>query len=493
MLLGGAAVFVARDLIAERLARQWLARHGVVSSLTLRSLSTTALSASLRLGDAKDPDLTVERLEVAYTLNGPWNGKPLGVDTRRLRLVHPRLRLRLVGGRMNLGAVQTLFSEVAKLPPSGEPPPDVVIEDGTVILQTPVGQASFRGGALVQAGALVSVDGKLEPFSINASGVRLNGQGGTLRLSRGGARLIPAIDLGPITASQGLDRLSLAGATLRGEFPYPDAHARLAGPVRLALAANGVSADIAGGHAQGATMDAELRGDLDIGGARRSVVGRMVTTGRVALLSGRGTWVRAATARIDLSHLSVAGDGSGLTMVGDGTAGMAAAGVVTTGVRAFDLAGAGRLTDLRVQIRGGRASGGGRFDGGLGGRGAASEATAQRIGQAATALTGEPAYGSAITSGLGGFRFATPRWRVVVSDHGARLSLAQPASVVAELGRAPDAHRSGRRAEVRVARRPRRGGPRDQWRGPAVAEPANRQRRPLADGLFRRHRGLGRI
>ena len=84
----------SRNLIARALARSWLQGHGVASDLEVRALSLTGLKARVRLGDPTSPDLTVDEVDVRYAITGPWNGEPLEVATRSVRLVRPRITVR---------------------------------------------------------------------------------------------------------------------------------------------------------------------------------------------------------------------------------------------------------------------------------------------------------------------------------------------------------------------------------------------------------------
>jgi len=216
VLVAFALALIARDRIAESLARRWLGEHGVASKLKVRALSLTGLKASLRLGDPSDPDFTVDEMDVGYSLSGPWEGKAFGVQTRSLRLVRPRLRLRLSAGHINLGALEPLIQEAAKRPPSGGPAPDVTIEDGVALLLTPDGHVRFRGGGALRGGALTTLDGQVDPFVFTLAGVQVQGQGGGVHLARQGERLVSSADFGPVEAMGAQRRLDAARVTLTG-------------------------------------------------------------------------------------------------------------------------------------------------------------------------------------------------------------------------------------------------------------------------------------
>jgi hypothetical protein len=429
-----AILYLARTTLAERLADQWLARHGVASDLKLHALSLTSLSGALRLGDPSDPDLTVERLDVGYGLNGPWNGKSLGVQTRSLRLVRPRLRLRLTGDHLNFGAIEPLIQAAAKAPPSGGRQPDVTIEDGVILLQTPDGHFRARGGGALHGGVLSGLDGAIDPFMITLFGVQMQGRGGGVHVSRQGARLTALLDLGPITGARGADQLSAARLLLSGDMPYPTPGRHWTGDVRLALAARGVQGSLGGARADGGIADIDLAGALYAGAAGQSFTGGLLATGQLASLAGRAFGARGGAARLDLAHLTLKRDRTGLAALGDGTVSLSADAAGAAGAQFSALTGAANLEALSLSLRDGKLAAKANLNGGVAGKGAFDATQAHRLAQAIPILSGEAAYAAAIERGLHGFRVSAPRWRAVVSERGGRIALDEPARLDSQSG-----------------------------------------------------------
>jgi hypothetical protein len=434
VLVALAVALITRDRIAESLARRWLGQHGVASKLKVRSLSLTGLSASLRLGDPSDPDFTVERMDVAYALSGPWNGKPFGVQTRSLRLVRPRLRLRLTGGHLNLGVLQPLIQEAAKHPPGGGPQPDVTVEDGVALLLTPDGHVRFRGGGALRGGALSALDGQVDPFVFTLFGAQVQGPGGGVHVARQGERLIASADFGPVEAMGDAGRLDAARITLSGALPYPTAAARWVGPMRLALMARGVSAAGAKVRAEGGTLSADLDGALVATAARQDFTGRLLATSQLASITSQASSADHATGELDLAHLALTHGRAGVSISGDGRVGLTAARAAAAGAVLSALTGSAKVQVLRIAARDGRTSASATLSGALAGRGAVSAASARRIAASVPILSSEPAYASAMQRGLRAFRFTAPQWRAEVSDRGARLALAAPLRVDADSG-----------------------------------------------------------
>lgn len=426
IVVAGFVGLAVRRSIAERLAHQWLAEHGVASNLHVRSLSMTGLSAGLRLGDPADPDLIVDRLDVGYALSGPWNGRPFGVQTRSLRLIGARLRLRLTDGRVNFGALQRLVQEVAKQPPGGGAPPDLIVENGALLLVTPDGQLQLRGGGALRAGLLDRFDGEAEPFGLTFWGVRLQGRGGALHLARDGARLVATVDLGPTTAGSGGDQLHAARLSLSAEMAYPARGGQSSGPARLSLEAKNVSTIAGGGHADGGTVSIDFDGALHASAARQDFSGRVLATGAFPSITQQGVVARGVSGRLDLVRLAMARDSAAMTANGDGLASLAASGAGVAGGGLSALTSTARVEALRVSVTKSGGNAGGAVAGGLSGRGSLSLLTARRLARSVPVLSGEAAYAAAIERGLRGFRFAAPQWRADFSDQGARLRFTSP-------------------------------------------------------------------
>ena len=427
-------LYVGRDAIAEHIARDWLARHGIASHLQLRSISLTGLTASLRLGDAAHPDLTVDRVEVAYALSGPWNGRPLGVATRSLRLVRPRLNASLVDGRLSLGSLQTLVTEMLNRPPSGGPQPDVIIEDGALTLATPVGPLRAHGDATLHAGVLTSLEAAVDPFAITLQGVNVASRGGGLHLARQGDRLAGAVRLAALDLASDAWRVRAEDATLSARFPYPPPRGDIAGPVRLVLAARSIAATAQRARATGGSVSIDLDGALASTSARQAFAGRLLATGQFASIDPAMAHVAQAATRLDLAHLILTRDASGFAAAGDGLASLAV-GQVGAGPAALSrVGGAARVHDLRLAVRDGRMTGSATLDGSLSGRGAVSDAQARRFAAAAPVLSSQPAYETALARSLRGFRFAATGLRIVVADNGARLRVSSAVRLDADSG-----------------------------------------------------------
>lgn len=147
----GAAAIVAvwsyREPIARDVIDDYLQKRGVAASYTIRAIETRRQRLeNVRVGDPENPDLTADWAEIDV---GPSLS---GLSVKAVRAGGVRVRGRLVGGSLSLGAVDKLLPA-----PTGEafrlPDIDLSLEDARMRLDTPYGQ---MGGKLDGQGNLRS-------------------------------------------------------------------------------------------------------------------------------------------------------------------------------------------------------------------------------------------------------------------------------------------------------------------------------------------------
>ena len=171
----GGGLYVARERIAVNLAQRWLGEHGAAgSAVEVQGLSLGGFTAKVRIGDPKDPDLTVDKMTVNYAVSGPWTGEGLNVHTHAVRLVRPRLKARLTGGVLSFGALDGVIKAILQLPPTKDPLPDVTLEDADARLVTDGGTVRLHGAGSLRAGALTALQGQLDPFHLALNGAKID-------------------------------------------------------------------------------------------------------------------------------------------------------------------------------------------------------------------------------------------------------------------------------------------------------------------------------
>ena len=422
-------LYLCREPLSEVLARNWLRDHGVASGLRIRSISLSGLSAEVRLGNPADPDLTVERLEVGYALEGPWSGAPVSVQTRWVRLVRPRIKLRLVGSRLDFGGMQRLVDDLSKGAPGVGPQPDIQVEDGAIRLLTVAGEVDARADVTLKAGALTSARATVAPFSLASAQDRLNGQGGDLAVVRRGGGFSVTAASGPVSMSNGVDRVRVAGLRLTGMLPGLPEGRRWAGAVDLTLTANGAATAARGVNASDGRLTARLQGRVDAIEKRQTMTGGLDLSAELGSILGGGVGARNVAAGLRLPHLTVERRGAAISLIGDGEADLGVLALSGGGGEGALRTGPIRLTRLKLSSRGGPLAVSGVADGGLEEEGGLAPAQAARLARSIPVLAGQPAYLGATQRALRRFRLAAPRWRAAFDAGTARVTLLSPIRV----------------------------------------------------------------
>ena len=145
VLLGG-GLWLARFSIAELLIGAALSERGAGAEFEVVALDFDhAVLNGLRFGAADDPDATITRIEAH------WGWRGLVPDLRAVRVIEPRLRLRLDNrGRISAGALDQIEGRPSVRRPS-IPALRLDIVDGQARIDAPFGalQASFSGDGVL--------------------------------------------------------------------------------------------------------------------------------------------------------------------------------------------------------------------------------------------------------------------------------------------------------------------------------------------------------
>jgi hypothetical protein len=429
-----AMVRFAPGPIAENLARTWLRGHGAESAIDIVAISDHALIAKVRLGDANHPDLTIDRLELTYRLEGPWNGAAVGLHPLTVRLVRPRLKLRYVDGRMDFGQANGLVAWIRSQPPSTEPLPDIAIREGDVLFNGPNGVLRLTGSGAVKAGREGELHGAIAPFRQSAGDFTLTGKGGryVLRLAKGRARA--ELVLEPLTATSGTRQLTAAATKLVAELPLPDVKDALRGEGRATLAVDGISAVGKGETIEGGVLRVAALGILNGSLDALTFAGSLRGEGGAANAAADATTLKGARASFNLTSLSLAVKEKTLAARARGDGQLDAAAVRTTQGVASDLVGAVSLVDGRFDLADGRVAGGATLAGRLAGRGAPTAASLTRFVASIPQLDGERPYGRPLAAAMREVRFDAPDWRLTLDRDNARLTLAAPVTLTGASG-----------------------------------------------------------
>lgn len=463
------ALYAGRNEIVRGLARNWLARRHIASTLDIRHLSLGSLSASLSLGNRARPDLTVQRIEVHYAITGPWDGRFLGVEPRAITLFSPRLAGRWDGRRLSFGALDPLIAELQRRPPNPRQPlPTITVTDGLARISTPCGSLDVRGDGQVARGVLSRFDGRLGPGALTCRGLTITTPGGPLSLAKNGSVL-------SLRASVPADAVFRSGLavhatrlSLQGTAPYPQGRRPAGGPLTFTLAGEG---SVHGGGL--AATPALLRVSFD-GGARFADRGGFSALGDLnldadgALAVTGGTTLRGGRVDLALRGVRIERDADKIDFSGAGTGAARAVELRGPGVAAGGLAGAltlggfkGRidkvglhwhaafkadavagqvswngwtLAGLRAGLNGSANDGALDAEAHAGGTVRLGLAQAARLAGAVPILAGEPPYRAAMTRALTGMQVAAPRVHVAWSGPQASVTLLAPLRLSAASG-----------------------------------------------------------
>lgn len=175
--VAGAGLLVngARGVIGAATASAWLQEQGVKSAFRVERLDASGFTGAVRLGDPNDPDLVSDHVELAFTPS---------LTLRSAKLVEPRLKARFDGRRLTFGALQPLIDRALAGKPAGGPGPDITVDRGLAVVQTPLGQVRLRADGRFAQGRLTNLDAHILPtelsgaeFSAKLTGGHLVAQG----------------------------------------------------------------------------------------------------------------------------------------------------------------------------------------------------------------------------------------------------------------------------------------------------------------------------
>jgi hypothetical protein len=144
-VLGGA--WLVRAPLADAVVRQALNDRGIAGDWRITQLDATgAALTDLRLGNAQDPDLTVNSAQFG------WRWTITGPQLDRVTLTQPRLAVSIDKAGLNFGALAKLASGPDRSQ-TKFPTLNVTIADGVIALSTPAGLAHGRVNAAGRFGA----------------------------------------------------------------------------------------------------------------------------------------------------------------------------------------------------------------------------------------------------------------------------------------------------------------------------------------------------
>lgn len=206
VILTLSVLYLNRRAAAQALLTGWLDQRGISAQVSVERLELNGFVGQVRLGDPRNPDAVLERIEVDYALAMPWSSTGLGLRPDQIRLTKPTVRARLTQGRISFGALDPLIKDLTGPRPRTDSQGPVIVIDGARLnLATDSGDVVLFGDARVEDGRLVRLQAELPETGLEGGGIFGSGLAGRLDLRTVGDRIEVALEASA-------DRLDLSGA-----------------------------------------------------------------------------------------------------------------------------------------------------------------------------------------------------------------------------------------------------------------------------------------
>ncbi len=350
LLVLTALLYLNRRAATRHVLIGWLDQQGVEADMQVERLELDGLVARIRIGDAADPDVIVERVEVDYAIGAPWSKAGLGLTPTRIRLVRPVVRASLRNGRLTLGSLDPLVERFAARPPGPDSRgPLVLVEGARARIDTDHGAIDILGDARLNDGKLMRLSARMPATAFRSGDLEAQGLQGTLELTTAGDRV--AVRLAAAAARAGLPgfRGDDARLILAGDFPYPDIEGRRGdGRARFELRMS--AARLSGGEASARDVDGQLTFDGQARGWIETFRIDGTSAGEIRAVGVDGPSASATSVRLGLTsaRTRLVHDTHGLGWRLDGAAAVTAARAAGAGLDAAGLS----LTSNRLIVGG---------------------------------------------------------------------------------------------------------------------------------------------
>ena len=347
-------LYLNRRAATRQVLVGWLERQGIPADVEIERVELDGLVASIRIGDPRNPDAVIERVEVDYAIGAPWSKTGLGLTPSRIRLVRPVLRASFRDGKFSVGSLDPLVERFTGQPPRPDSRgPLVLIEQGRVRLDTEYGPVAVLGDARIDDGKVIRLSARAPAADLKNGTYEARAFAATLSVTTTGDRMAVS---GAATADQAtLPGFAGAGMrmTLTGDLPYPDLKQRR-GDGRARVNIGLIAARLTAGELAARDAVADLRFDGQTAGWLETfrVEGAASADLRAASLGGPDLAASAAAVRWSDARAVLARNDQGFGWRIDGPARISAARASGAG-----LEGAGvTLSSSRLTVGGRNAA-----------------------------------------------------------------------------------------------------------------------------------------
>ncbi|HEY1071992.1 intermembrane phospholipid transport protein YdbH family protein [Brevundimonas sp.] len=302
-----AALYLDRRAAARELLVGWLDRKGIDADVEVERLEMNGFVGKISVGDPRNPEFKVERVEVDYALGMPWSKVGLGVTPSRIRLVRPLARASWKNGQLSLGSLDPLVKEfMAKPPRPDQRAPLVIVESGRARIDTEYGPVQILADARIDDSKLMRLSARLPAASLKSGDVEARGLSAVIDLTTTGDRVALKVEAAADDFAVKDAGGSAARLSLTGDLPYPDLKARR-GDGRAVLAARLTADALSAGEIEGRKAEAALNFDGRTEGWLNAfrILGQGQARVRAQGLSGRSLEARGADVALNRADVSV--------------------------------------------------------------------------------------------------------------------------------------------------------------------------------------------
>lgn len=220
-------LYLNRRAATRQVLVGWLERQGIPAEVEIERVEIDGIVARIRIGDPRNPDAVVERVEVDYAIGAPWSKAGLGVTPSRIRLLRPVLRASFRKGEFSVGSLDPLVERFTGRPPRPDARgPLVLVEQGRVRLDTEYGPVNLLGDARIDDGRLIRLTARMPSANLKSGDIEARALAATVAVTTVGDRLT-------LNATAAADQATLPGfkgsgtrLTVTGDLPYPDMERR---------------------------------------------------------------------------------------------------------------------------------------------------------------------------------------------------------------------------------------------------------------------------
>ena len=181
VLLGivAAGLYLARERVAAFVAQKYLARYGIESTIEFSTLDGSGFVARVRAGSPSSPEFTAEGVQVFVAYPGKGAAAIVMPTIRQIRLIRPALSVSFDGSKISFGALQPVIDELLAQP-AISPRPDIVVENGTLLLKTPYGPVAVKADAVIANGVIRNLNAQLRRTELNGNDFAVQLDGGSV-------------------------------------------------------------------------------------------------------------------------------------------------------------------------------------------------------------------------------------------------------------------------------------------------------------------------